>query len=209
MRTSPLSSYPVLTFSDYFKLNFAVEEVVAYFGYTFQSQMLTLPHSSQPIAWYEDLYTRLTTSLPYISLTSEIARREFLIAPVLVDLARYNHVKVRSEFFLEVSEQLKGTIDYFVQAQHQLLIIEAKNADLERGFTQLATELIALDQWSDEQTSLLYGAISIGNVWQFGLLERTTKAVTQDLNLYRVPADLKELLQILVAILTENSETRP
>ncbi len=49
--------------------------------------------------------------------------------------------------------------------------------------------------------TLLYGIISMGNVWQFGILHRQTSVITQDLNLFRVPADLDELLQILLTIL--------
>ncbi len=203
MRPSPLTAQTGLTFTDYFKLNLDIDEVLAYFSYTFQSANITLPKSTQAIPWYNDLYDRIQASLPYISLTSEAARREFLIAPILIDLARYNHVKVKIEFPIEVSQQLKGTLDYFIQAKHHFLIIEAKNADLQRGFTQLAVELIALDQWINEDIPVLYGAVSIGNVWQFGRLHRVEKHITQDLNLYRVPADLQDLLHILLAILGE------
>ena len=90
----------------------------------------------------------------------------------------------------------EGTLDYYLTAQRNLVIIEAKNADLQRGFTQLAAELVALDRWLETPLPVLYGAVSIGNVWQFGLLERERKHVTQDLNLSRVP-DLKELLSVL------------
>lgn len=48
-------------------------------------------------------------------------------------------------------------------------------------------------------------AVSTGVIWQFGNLQRQTKQITQDLNLYRVPADLEELLRILVAILSSPS----
>lgn len=137
-----------------------------------------------------------------MTLTTEAARREFLIAPIVRDLARFAQVKVRIEYPLQVSDQLQGTLDYYLHAQQQLLVIEAKNADLERGFTQLATEMIALDQWSDSTSATLCGAVLIGNVWQFGLLHRATKHITQDLNLYRVPADLDDLLRILIAVLT-------
>lgn len=201
MRPSPLTTQESLTFNDYFKLNVDIEELLIHFGYTFQSVQMTLPQSVVSIPWYPELRERIQAGLPYISLTSEAARREFLIAPIFLDLARYNHIKVKVEFPIEVSNQLNGTIDYFIQSQHQFLVVEAKNADLQRGFTQLAAEMIAIDQWTDEQSSSLYGAVSIGNVWQFGLLDRERKQFTQDLNLYRVPTDLHELLQILLAIL--------
>ena len=197
----PIAPGQSLSFADYFKLNIATDEVVGYFGYTFAAKTLALPRSTGTIAWLGDLHQRLSESLPLVSLTSEAARREFLIAPILIDLARYFQVKVRVEYPLKVSEQLQGTLDYYLQAQQQLLVIEAKNADLERGFTQLATELIALNLWTDSTVPILYGAVSIGNVWQFGTLEREQKHITQDLNLYRVPADLEDLLHILIAIL--------
>ncbi len=83
-----------------------------------------------------------------------------------------------------------------------MLIIEAKNEDLERGFVQLAIELIALDQWIESEQPILKGAISTGTIWQFGQFHRQTRVVTQDIHLlYRVPADLAELMQILVKIL--------
>lgn len=201
MRQSPLTTQEGLTFTDYFKLNIDIEEVLAHFGYTFLSSALQLPKDTQEVVWYEDLAQRIQTSLPYVSLTSEAARREFLIAPILIDLARYHHVKVKVEFPIEVSRQLRGTIDYYIQSKQQFLIIEAKNADIQRGFLQLAAELIALDQWTEATSPTLYGAVSIGNVWQFGKIDRTEKHMTQDLNLYRVPADLHELLQTLLGIL--------
>ncbi|MFP4438373.1 MAG: hypothetical protein ACLFVO_14100 [Chloroflexaceae bacterium] len=201
MSTSLLESQPVTTFTDYFKLNIDIEDVLAFFGYTFQSAYADLPRTAQPLPWQAELRTRLETSLPYLSLTSEMARREFLIAPVLLDLARYMHVKIKVEFPLDVTDRLRGTLDYYLQGTQNLLVIEAKNADLQKGFTQLAVELIALDQWHAAQTGQLYGAVSIGNVWQFGVLDRSTRLITQDLSIYRVPADLPDLLQILVGIL--------
>ena len=196
---------PVSSFADYFKLNMDIDDVVAQFGYTFEAEAARLPRTTRPLPWYADLYARLEASLPYLSLTSETARREFLIAPVLLDLARYLHVKIKVEFALEVSQQLRGNLDYLVQGQHQLLVIEAKNADLQRGFTQLAVELIALAQWTGAISIPLYGAVSIGNVWQFGILHPTTSRIIQDVNIFRVPADLHELLPILVAILSEET----
>jgi hypothetical protein len=191
------------TFADYFKLNVDVEDMLAYFSYTFQAKNCTLPRTSLPLDRLAALKDRLNEALPYVSLTSEAARREFLIAPVLLEVIHYTHAKIRVEFSLEVTEQLRGTLDYYIQAETNLLVVEAKNADLQRGFTQLAVELIALDKWLESATALLYGAVSMGNIWQFGILDRQAKHVTQDLNLYRVPADLDDLLHILVAILTQ------
>ncbi|MEM9162668.1 MAG: hypothetical protein AAGC54_06310 [Cyanobacteria bacterium P01_F01_bin.4] len=55
---------------------------------------------------------------------------------------------------------------------------------------------------------ILYGAVTTGDIWKFGLLYREEKRIVQDINLYRVPADLEELLGILVNIL-KNTQPSP
>lgn len=62
-------------------------------------------------------------------------------------------------------------------------------------------ELIAIDTENRAPQNVIYGAVSIGNIWQFAILSCPEKRITQDLNLYRVPADLTELTQVLVGIL--------
>jgi hypothetical protein len=130
-----------------------------------------------------------------------MARREFLIAPVLTDVLHYTQATLNVEYPVAVSNQLKGSLDYLLQNHQSFLVIKAKNEDLERGFVQLAIELIALDQWIESDQPILQGAISTGNIWQFGQFDRASRSITQDLNLYRVPADLADLIQILVNIL--------
>jgi hypothetical protein len=84
--------------------------------------------------------------------------------------------------------------------QNELIVIEAKHLDY--GFTQLAAEMIALDQWerTPDQATLL-GAVTTGKVWEFGLLHRATKHIEQGLDSYRVPDDLDPLMRILVQAL--------
>lgn len=189
------------TFSDYFTLNVDTRDVLTHFGYSFVVETSQLPQMSVDPARTDALQSRMAESLPYLSMTSEAAKREFLIAPVLLEVVHYTKAWVRVEYPLVLNDQLKGTLDYYLEADRRLLIVEAKNADLVRGFTQLAVELIALDKWTENQVGILYGAVSVGDVWRFGSLDRQQKRVTQDLNLYRVPHDLDELLSIIVGIL--------
>jgi hypothetical protein len=189
------------TFSDYFRLNFAPQDILAYFGVTLQRQSIAFPRYAGVLDRLVDLQMRIEESLPRLSLTSEMARREFLIAPVLTDVLHYTQATLNVEYPVAVSHQLKGSLDYLLQNQQAFLVIEAKNEDLERGFLQLAIELIALDQWIDSEQPLIQGAISTGNIWQFGQFDRSGRVVTQDLNLFRVPADLADLTRILVSIL--------
>jgi len=204
-RTAIIQPDQSLTFADYFKLNFAHQDILAYFGVTLQRRSLQLPQYTGTLDRLADLKTRIQESLPRLSLTSEIARREFLIAPVLTDLLHYTQATLNVEYPVAVSHQLKGTLDYLLQNHQIFLVIEAKNEDLERGFLQLAIELLALDQWIESDQPLLQGAISTGNIWQFGQFDRQSHTITQDIDLYRVPADLEDLLRILINQLTINN----
>jgi hypothetical protein len=189
------------SFSDYFKLNFAPQDILAYFGVSLQRRSLKLPQYAGDLDRLIDLKSRIEESLPRLSLTSEMARREFLIAPVLTDLLHYTQATLNVEYPVAVSNQLKGALDYLLQSHQMFLVVEAKNEDLERGFVQLAIELIALDQWIESDQHIIYGAISTGNIWRFGQFDRRSRSITQDLDLYRVPTDLSDLLRILVDIL--------
>jgi hypothetical protein len=189
------------TFSDYFKLNFAPQDILAYFGVSLQRRSLQLPQYSGDLDRLAELKSRIEESLPRLSLTSEMARREFLIAPVLTDLLHYTQATLNIEYPVNVNNQLKGYLDYLLQNDQTFLVIEAKNEDLERGFVQLAIELIALDQWIESDQPILHGAISTGNIWQFGKFDRQSRIITQDIDLYRVPADLSDLLRVLINIL--------
>jgi hypothetical protein len=80
------------------------------------------------------------------------------------------------------------------------VVIEAKNADLSKGFTQLAVELIALDQWTNSATPVLYGTVTTGDTWKFGLFQRQTREIQKDINTYAVPNDLNQILSILFGI---------
>lgn len=120
---------------------------------------------------------------------------------MLIDVLHYTQATLNVEYPVAVSNQLKGSLDYLPQNHQTFLIIEAKNEDLERGFVQLAIELIALDQWIESEQPILKGAISTGTIWQLGQFHRQTRTVTQDIHLYRVPADLADPMQILVKIL--------
>jgi hypothetical protein len=202
MKPSTLSEKGSYSFSDYIELINYVEDILNYFGYSFQRQECDWERSNYPDEQLDALKSRIKKSQPYISMTSEAAKREFMIAPILIEVVSYTHAQLKVEFPLVVNEQLKGIVDYYLESKNNCLIIEAKKGELEKGFIQLAAELIALDKWLENKTHKLYGAVSMGNIWQFCILDRETKLFTQDLNIWRVPADLEDLLKILIGILS-------
>ena len=188
------------TFRSYFELPYETEDILAEFDYKFLRARLSLPKSSRQLERLPELRQRIEETLPLVSLSSEAARREILIAPVLLEVARYCQCQLRIEYPLSVNERLKGNLDYFLRANSQLLVIEAKNDDLTRGFTQLAVELIALSEWESEQ-DLIFGAVTIGELWIFGILDKTQRLIQQNIDSFRVPGDVEALVDVLVGIL--------
>ncbi|MCI5210225.1 MAG: hypothetical protein D3910_15855 [Candidatus Electrothrix sp. ATG2] len=66
-------------------------------------------------------------------------------------------------------------MDYLVRNKQELIVIEAKKGDIDKGFNQLAAELIALDKYEDETDGYLYGVVTIGEMGVFYTLERKDK----------------------------------
>ena len=148
-----------------------------------------------------ELRERIEAILPYVDLVNETARREVFIAPIVSELVRITHARLNIEYPLQVNQLLQGSLDYYLRTQTHLLVIEAKQADLTRGFTQLAVEMVALDQWAEVTQPSFLGAVTTGNIWQFGVLHRQSKQIEQGLNLYRVTEDIEAVVRILLAAL--------
>ncbi len=196
------------TFSEIAKLKAPTDELLAEYGYSLERTLLDLPQYQGELERLQERRSRMEEILPYIDLTNEQSRREMLIAPLMSDLIYYTRAQLRIEYVLKVGNQLQGELDYLLRTKTNLLVVEAKHEDLTNGFTQMAVELIALDQWeksiSVEQQPKLFGAVSTGTIWQFGVLHRQRKLIIQELTLYRVPTDLEPLMRIIVAALQSN-----
>jgi hypothetical protein len=188
------------TFRSYFELPQDTDEVLAEFGYGYSKARLQLPVASQPMPGLETLQAQIEETLPYVQLSSESAKREVLIAPVLMRVATLSHQVLRFEYPLKVNAWLQGNLDYLIRSRNHLVVVEAKRDDLTRGFTQLAVEMIALamDETAPDQ---IHGVVTMGNLWIFGLLDRPGKLITQDISGYRVPDDVESLVRTLVGIL--------
>ncbi|MEM9218571.1 MAG: hypothetical protein AAGD25_30045 [Cyanobacteria bacterium P01_F01_bin.150] len=191
----PAASY---SFSQYGALPFDTADVLAEFGVALQLTTLDLPE--QQILDPSPLAQELTENLALVDPTSEMARRESLIFPILKTVCKTIQSPLKIEYSIQVSKQLKGNVDYFIPTSQNLVIIEAKNADIGKGFTQLAVELIALDQWIDAPADCLYGAVTTGDIWKFGRFYRQQKLIQKDISTYGVPNDLTKVLAILFGI---------
>ncbi|BAZ12773.1 hypothetical protein NIES4071_46060 [Calothrix sp. NIES-4071] len=196
---NPNQSY---TFRSYFDMRFPIADILWELGVNFKKSNINFPQGSttEPNR-LSSLRQRLEEAVFRVNLTSESARQQVLIAPIVLELAHFTESIVNIEYPIEVNQYLKGDLDYYIQSSNHVLVVEAKQADLTRGFTQLAVELIALDGWIDNNEPVLYGTVTTGDIWQFGSFTRETKTISQHLMLYRVPTDLEILFNILVSIL--------
>ncbi|MEO0407308.1 MAG: hypothetical protein AAF289_08165 [Cyanobacteria bacterium P01_A01_bin.135] len=209
------------TFARYAELPYERDDILKDLGCSIATQALSLPTYGGELN-LQDLSDRLTAAFQFTTISSEQARREFLIAPLLTEVCQHTQQKVRVEYPLTVSNWLKGSFDYYFQANN-FLVIKAISAegwvDSWRfvgpprcggptkpnhlsGFTQLGAELLALDQWTESEVPVLYGAVSTGQIWQFGVLHRQEKHLVEDPTLYRVPQELEVLTRILIGIVS-------
>ncbi len=203
MKKSVIDPEQSYTFSDYFRLRVRTEEILDYFGYSKQNEQMDLFLFGGEIPQLQCLADKINEVLIHISLENEITRREFLLAPIMFEVRHLTGAKLNSEYWIEISNQLKGSLDYYLKRENELLVVEAKNADLTRAFTQLAVELVAVDMASETDKNIIYGAVSTGQEWQFGKLNRAEKKFYQDINTYTVPSNLEEIVRILVGILED------
>ncbi|HYX17436.1 MAG TPA: hypothetical protein VE944_24390 [Nostoc sp.] len=190
------------TFSKYFEIPFSPGDILAELGCDYERERLQLPQSISIPNQILELQRIIERNLRRVKLLSEDARKQAIIAPILLEVCEIAQAQLNIEYPINVSDQLKGNLDYYIDKGKGLLVIEAKQADLSRGFIQLAVELIALDQWINSDTPILYGAVTTGEDWRFATYKRQEKQITEDFKLYRVPEELTELINILVGILS-------
>ncbi|MEM6502064.1 MAG: hypothetical protein AAF685_09530 [Cyanobacteria bacterium P01_C01_bin.89] len=194
------------TFSQYFDLPFPLAEILLEFDCTLQRRSLDLPRHAYPHD-IEPLQRQLQRNRDRIELINETARREALIAPILFEIVDVADRRIYMEYSIDVGEHLRGVLDYYIASpqprdpSYNLAIIEAKQSDLVRGFTQLAVELIALDRWTKSETPYLYGVVTTGEDWQFGTFDRQGRVITQDPKRYSIPGDLNTLLEIMLGVI--------
>jgi hypothetical protein len=191
------------TFSDYFDFINPTEEIADAFGYSFTTKILDLPVATDIdkdviVTLQEDFYE----ILPKITLNSEMAKRDFMIAPILWGVIRYAKAKINVEYQIDIDNRLSGSLDYLIRSNQEIIVIEAKKGDIDKGFNQLIAEMIALDMYEEEGLpGSLYGAVSIGELWRFGVLDRKEKNIYRDLHTYRVPEDVEKVFMVILGIL--------
>ena len=135
---SPFVLPESVRFSQYAEFNVGTETVLAELGYRFARDSIALPTvavSDIPSDRRASLRGQIETAIRVVGFNSEMARREFLMAPIVLEAARCAGADLASEHPFDVSPRLHGSLDYLLRKENALVVIEAKNADLSRGVT--------------------------------------------------------------------------
>jgi hypothetical protein len=150
-----------------------------------------------------------------ISVVSEKARSEFIVAPILLyikelhkgEISIYSGVK----FDVDPEHGLRGTCDFILTKSPSLptvqtpafIMVEAKKNDVEEGLGQCAAGMIAAQIFNRNEGNdipSIYGCVTTGESWQF--LRLTDHNLQIDKNRYFI-VKLQEILGVLHTIVKE------
>lgn len=169
--------------------DFSLAKVKNEFGLTLDESR-NLFAETKPVLPSEALTNLLIDYIPLAtSISTEKARSEFLIAPILAEIRRLlkNRISLFSgnEFSVEPERGLQGFCDYIISGSQEQLFItapvitifEAKKEDIIAGLGQCVAAMIAAQIFNQNQgneVERIYGSVTSGTNWRFLILEATT-----------------------------------
>lgn len=140
------------------------------------------------------------------SASSEKARSEFIVAPILVELRERNNnqFSIYSGERLDIDENkgLVGECDFILtkgEIKHSIqepifLLVEAKKHDLGAGLGQCVAQMLGAQLFNQGQINVIHGCVTTGEIWQFLKLEQNI--VTIDKKHYYID-NVEKILGIL------------
>jgi hypothetical protein len=151
-----------------------------------------------------------------VAISSEKARSEMIISPILLEIRRKFNYEISLfsgvDFTVDSQRGLNGFCDFILSlSSEQLLVrspvivlVESKNENLRSGLAQCIAEMVAaqfFNERSGNQIKSIYGAVTIGTIWQFLKLEGNIVSI--DLSEYYIK-DIKKILGILYSAIAQN-----
>lgn len=188
-------SYSKFTYEDLDVLGVIVEQI----------DWLEIPLPIEPSDWLKVTLAK-NMDLP---LSSEKAKCELIISPILTELVEINHKRITYfsgyNFNVDKLQGLNGRCDYIISKRPRsprieapiFSIVEAKNDNLDVGIPQCVAEMYAawlFNKKRGEDVKTIYGAVTFGLAWQFLKLE--DKLAQLDPTIYYI-SDLPHILGIL------------
>jgi hypothetical protein len=107
-----LNSDESYTFSQYFDLPYSPEEILADLGCTIErSDRDDLPYHQGELDWLESMADSMRRRLKRVNTTTEQARREALIFPLIDQICDRFDYSINIEYAVNVSSWLNNTSD--------------------------------------------------------------------------------------------------
>jgi hypothetical protein len=167
----------------------------------------------QPSDWLKDILA--TLGIFGLKGSTEKARSEFVVMPILGEIARRNPGKVGiySGRTLDVDRDrgLNGECDFILTKGEMKRIlnapifslVEAKKQDIELGLGQCAAQMLGASLFNQQEGAAIetiFGCVTTGEMWQF--LQLSQQTLTIDNQLYFLN-QLDEILGILQVVLEQ------
>jgi len=152
------------------------------------------------------LQNDMDSALHFVIFDNEQSKRESLTYPILAHAVKRARAIGRSNTRLAFEQRLTGTTgsgiaDYIILDLVPLIVIEAKEDNIERGSYQLAAEVAAAAQMHGQDK--LTGIVTSGNVWRFVQVNEADKTILLDIERYYLPQNAMGILGMLLHLLIE------
>ena len=153
-----------------------------------------------------------------VAISTEKARSEMIIVPVLLEVRRQLKKQVSLfsgvEFNVDSEQGLKGICDYLFSLSAEqltveapvLAVVEAKNDNIKAGLGQCLAEMIGarvFNQQRDKPLATIFGVVTTGSLWKFMKLEGDV--VSLDQREYPI-SEVARIIGILVSMLAIEEE---
>jgi len=154
-----------------------------------------------------------------LRVSTEKARSEFIIAPILAELWLQTGQTIGLfsgvDFTVDPIKGFAGVCDYIITRSPELLfvqapvlmLVEAKNEEMKRGYAQCIAEMLAAQTFNLRESgncNTVYGAVTIGELWKF--LELTSTTVRIDSRNYHIE-HIEKIMGILLHLATGVANT--
>lgn len=148
-----------------------------------------------------------------IAISTEKARSELIIAPVLLEARRRAGRPVSlfsgTEFAVDSAQGLTGVCDFLLSLSPgqltveapAIVVVEAKNDNLKAGLGQCIAELVAVQLFNERRgrpVPRVFGTVTTGSLWKFLALDGVT--VSLDPSEYHI-SGLDRVLGVLLGML--------
>ena len=189
--------------------DFKLSEIIKIFGLTI-SETSELFSAVAEVECSEYLAFTLKENIELaVSINTEKARSEMIIAPILLELRRYLNYQISLfsgvDFNVDYERGLNGTCDYIISNSTEqlfvkspvIILVERQKENIVGGLGQCTSEMLAAQVFNERegnQIPVILGAVTSGNIWRFLQLEE--KQLRVDATEYYLK-DVNKILGIL------------